>query len=210
MCAPYRTEGDPDFSVATSLDDIEAEATSGQSFPSSYLETLAVYRKIAERMPLFDGFLMHGSCIAVDDSSYVFCAPSGTGKSTHTALWRRLLGERAEMVNDDKPLVRFSSGTAYVYGTPWDGKHHLSCNMSVPLKSVCFLERSETNSIRELSFSEALPFLIRHVYRPSDPVALEKTLGLLKRLDIRFYNLRCNMEISAAKLSYSAMGGSCK
>ena len=210
MCAPYKADGDVDFSVVTSMDDIEAEATLGQPFPSSYLETLAVYRKIAEKIPLYGGFLMHGSCIATDGSAFVFCAPSGTGKSTHTALWRKLLKERAVMVNDDKPLVRFSSGTAYVYGTPWDGKHHLSSNMSVPLKAVCFLERSETNRITDLSFGEALPLLIRHVYRPLDPVALEKTLGLLNRLDVGFYNLRCNMEISAAELSYSAMGGSCK
>ena len=87
------------------------------SRPDDYLETLAVCRKIAERMPEYDTFLFHGSCIAVDGVGYLFTAKSGTGKSTHTRLWRELLDNRATMVNDDKPLIRIADDGLVIYGT---------------------------------------------------------------------------------------------
>ena len=107
MCAPYRTEGPVDFSVATGQSDIGLEALKadpGIAFSDSYLETLAVYRKIAEKLPRFGAFLMHGSCIAADGRGYIFTAKSGTGKSTHAALWRALLGDRAVMVIRNKEV----------------------------------------------------------------------------------------------------------
>ena len=211
MCEPYRAEGPVDFSVSTGQEDIGLEAQKadqGIAFTDSYLETLAVYRKIAEKLPYYGAFLMHGSCVAADGYGYIFSAKSGTGKSTHAALWRKLLGDRAVMVNDDKPLVRLVDGCVKAYGSPWDGKHHLSCDVSVPLRAVCFLERSQSNRIVRLSRDEALPLMVRHVYRPSDPEALQRTMGILGSLDIGFYKLFCNMDISAAKLAFSAMGGS--
>lgn len=219
QCRVYQLCDVPVFSIRTEYSDIDYEReksaredeTQGipiRPFSDAYLESLAVYRKIAEKMPDYDTFLFHGSAIAVDGAGYLFTAKSGTGKSTHTRLWRELLGERAVMVNDDKPLIRVNpDGTALVYGTPWDGKHRLSSNIAVPLRAMCILERAEENSIQEISKEEALPMLIQQAYRPADPVALAKTLKLIDRLDVRFYRLGCNMDISAAALSYEIMKG---
>ena len=66
---------------------VAAEGHSGIEFGDPYLETLAVYRKIAERMPSYDTVLFHGSALAIDGDGYLFTAKSGTGKSTHT--WAR-------------------------------------------------------------------------------------------------------------------------
>ena len=73
---------------------------------------------------------------------------------------------------------------------------------------MCFLERADTNRIERLSRAEALPLMVRHVYRPSNPEALQKTMELLGSLDIGFYHLQCNMDICAARLSFSEMSGS--
>lgn len=70
------------------------------------LEETAVYRKIADKMVDYDTFVFHGSVIAVEGQAYLFTAKSGTGKSTHTRLWREMLGDKAVMVNDDKPMLR--------------------------------------------------------------------------------------------------------
>lgn len=51
----------------------------------------------------FRGILLHSSCVVVDGAAYAFSADSGTGKSTHTALWLKHFGNRAYMLNDDKP-----------------------------------------------------------------------------------------------------------
>ena len=76
-----------------------------------------------------------------------------------------MLGERAVVVNDDKPLIQISDNGPQIFGTPWNGKHRLSTNICVPLKAVCLLERSETNWIRTVSTEEIYPMIIQQVYR---------------------------------------------
>ena len=70
----------------------------------------------------FNGIILHSSCIVVDGMAYAFSADSGTGKSTHTQLWLKHLGDRAYMLNDDKPAIRLIDGKVYACGTPWSGK----------------------------------------------------------------------------------------
>ena len=212
LCRGYETDGKADFTISITRADIafERERSSEEGmFHDAYLETLAVYRKIAEKMPYYNTLLFHGSCIAVDGEAYLFTAKSGTGKSTHARLWRELLGERAVMVNDDKPLLRLCEGRAIVYGTPWDGKHHLSTNVAVPLKALCILERGKENYIERMTRSEAFPMLLQQAYRPMDAAALGKTLSLIDELSgcVTLYRLRCNMDLSAAQLSYDTMKG---
>ena len=222
MCADYRAEEGctPDFTVSTTQENIDFEreraalsdAVEGlpeQDYPDHWLETNAVHRQIAEKLPDCGAFLLHGSAVAVDGACYVFTARSGTGKSTHTRLWRELLGARAVMVNDDKPWVRIKGERAVVYGSPWDGKHHLSRNIAVPLRAVCILERAAENTIRPVSGTDALATLLQQIYRPADPAALERTLELIDRLCgcVSLYQLGCNMDIGAAELSYRTMRG---
>ena len=217
QCKVYRSCGAPDLIIRMTTDDIDREREKSIrghlksecqffTYGNDYLETLAIYRKIAEKMPDYDTFLFHGSAIAVDGEAYIFIAKSGTGKSTHTRLWREMLGGKAIMINDDKPLIRVhEDGTATAYGTPWDGKHHLSNNISVPVRAICVLERAAENHIMRITKTEALPMLVQQTYRPADPDMLDKTLTLLDRMDVSLYRLGCNMDMSAAELSYHAM-----
>lgn len=170
------------------------------------LEGLAVYRKIAEWMPSQDTFLFHGSAVAVDGQGYLFTAKSGTGKSTHTRLWREMLGERAVMINDDKPLIHVNTdGSAVIYGTPWNGKHNLGNNIVVPLKAICILKRDSENHIERIQKNEAYPMLLQQSYRPADPVAMVQTLQLIERINTAFYRLGCNMDPEAARTAYEGM-----
>ena len=221
LCANYISDAEcTDFSVTATRDDIESEREKSaredayenipvRRFSDAYLETLAIYRKIAERMPYYDTILFHGSCVAVDGIGYLFTAKSGTGKSTHTALWRKLLSERAVMVNDDKPLIRIAENGAVIYGTPWNGKHRLSNNISVPLKAVCVIERASENVIRKASAREVYPMLLQQSFRPSDASAMNKTLTLIDRLasSVSLWRLECNTQIEAARVAYEAMKG---
>lgn len=138
---------------------------------------------------------------------YLFTAKSGTGKSTHTRLWRELLGGRAVMINDDKPLISLSENGIMVHGTPWDGKHRLSTNMCVPLRALCILERAEENRIVPITKKDAYNMLMQQVYKPTEPQKLIKTMQLIDRLaaSVKLYRLGCNMDIQAAQLAYIAM-----
>lgn len=231
MCSEYRCEEvhdgtnheaqifiettEEDIRVESELSDTERafEGLPPYKFPDPYLETLAIYRKMATIMPLSGVMLLHGSVIAVDGEGYMFTAASGTGKSTHVRLWRELFGERAVMVNDDKPLIRVNSDSsdkpAIVYGTPWDGKHHLSTNISVPLRAICILERGEKNEIEKLSVDDAYTMLLQQSFRPHDPMALMQVMQLLTDLSskIGLYRLKCNMDPEAAVVSYNGMQG---
>lgn len=220
FCSGYEADGTPDFCVQTGPADFEyerarelktaaAENRKPVDLHDQNLEVLAVYRKIAEKMPDYDTFLFHGSAIAVDGQSYLFTAKSGTGKSTHTRLWRELFGERAVMVNDDKPLIHAGADGATVYGTPYNGKHRLGNNISVPLKAVCILTRAPENTITRITKQEAYALLLQQVYRPADPVQMQKTLVLIDKLaeQTALYKLGCNMDIQAAEVAYNGMKG---
>ena len=208
----------PDFIVETQRMDIDferkrsscsnrADHTQENPYSEEYLETLAIYRKIATKMLDYDIFLFHGSVIAVDGIGYLFTAKSGTGKSTHAGLWRKLFGERAVMINDDKPLIKITDQSVLAYGTPWDGKHHLSSNTGVPLKALCILTRSEINEITAVEKRDIMPILCQQTYRPSEPTALMKTLSLVDRLgkNVKLYRLSCNMEPEAAQVAYDGI-----
>lgn len=218
MCADYRTTLAPVVKVNTTHEEIaqESEISDQQRtleglppchFPPSYLETLTIYRKIAIALLPKGIMLMHGSVVAVDGQAYMFTALSGTGKSTHVALWRRLFGERAVMVNDDKPLIRISGQEVIVYGTPWDGKHHLSNNIAVPLKAIVVLCRGKENEIHSLSAQEIFPTLLQQSFRTEDPLITMHALGLLSQLSkqVSFYQLHCNMDPEAAQVAYDGM-----
>ncbi len=208
FCSAYASGGPADFTVEAGQKEIDFERSrvSYADCSDAYLENLAVCRGIAENMPRFGAFLFHGSAIAVDGAAYLFAAKSGVGKSTHTRLWRELLGGRAEMVNDDKPFIRVHpDGKATVYGSPWRGKHRLGQNIAVPVRAVCLLERAPDNWIRPVEKRDALPALVRQAYRPISPAALEQTLTLLDQLDVKLFRLGCNMDPEAAELSYNAM-----
>lgn len=210
MCRDYLTDEEPLFEVRTTKEDLEKEKSLADGeYSEGYLETLAVYRKIVTSLVFYDILLVHGSAIAVDGNAYLFTAPSGTGKSTHTRLWREYFKDRAVMVNDDKPLVRFGEDGVFIYGTPWNGKHRLGNNICAPLKGVCILERAEKNRISRVSKKEAYPLLLAQIYRPvENGGAMLKTLGLAdKFMELPLYRLGCNMSPEAAVTAYEGMKG---
>ena len=211
LCENYRYFGGEDASlkIAVTKEDIEKERRLEDS-TNEYLESVAVYRKLCEY--IFDkgnGFVFHSSAVSVNGECYLFTAPSGTGKSTHVRLWKKLLNEKAVVINDDKPIIRCINGEFFVYGTPWSGKHRLDRDERAKLKAICEISRAQENSIKEVSFKEILPTLLNQTVRPKE---IEKMDELLLRLltmskKIKTYKLCCNMDISAAILSYQTMSG---
>ena len=78
----------PEMVIEVSDEEIKAEQSDEYISLPDYLETLAVYRKICERLVDKEIILVHSSVLMVDGEAVMFLAPSGTGKSTHTRLWR--------------------------------------------------------------------------------------------------------------------------
>lgn len=223
FCKDYLSDEAPDISVLLTAQDIAAEqaildrerALEGlQIAPMDgcLLERTALQRKLADKLFERGILVFHGSAISVDGEAYLFTAKSGTGKSTHTRLWREMLGNRAVMINDDKPFIKVTSQEIQVYGSPWNGKHGLGNNICVPLKAICLLERGEQNKICRIPANEMVYMLLQQSNRPQQAKLLPKYLDILENIaeSTAFYRLECNMEPESALISYQAMSGCVK
>lgn len=173
-----------------------------EMFP--FYENLCVYRDICAEIIHHDAFLMHAAVIAVGSEAYAFCAKSGTGKTTHMKLWLDKFGERAQVVNGDKPILRYIDGTLYAFGTPWCGSEGMGADIKAPLRAICFIERSGTNSITRMTPSAVLGRVFHQLLMPQDEESLDSFMNMIENMiaTVPCYLLRCNMEMEAADVAW--------
>lgn len=209
QCSAYLTdEENVDLTVSCTSEEMEAEKqSSAYPFPDGYIESLCIYRNICLQIVKSDAILVHSAVIEVDGNAYAFLARSGTGKSTHIALWRKALGERVHIVNGDKPIFRYIDGALYAYGTPWCGKEGWNKNTRARLKAICFLERGAENSIERISASDSSSRLLRQILMPNDAQGAIKTLEIVDRMlnGTPLWLLKCNISEESAILAYNTM-----
>lgn len=189
---------------------IDSEEQPGIFFSKADLQFTAMHRQISEILPLHNAFVLHSATFDVDGVGVAFAAHSGTGKTTHMNLWQQLLGDKMTIVNGDKPIVRFfdeEPETPYAYGTPWNGKERLGCNMRTPLRHICFIERSKTNYVEKVQKQNVINNIFNQVYMPKDPMAVMNTMKLIDRLlsCTNLWIIHCNMEPEAAEVAYNTI-----
>ena len=214
-CRPYLTERQPEFFVEVTGEDLvrqqtvldqeaDREGLRRRKFTDPFLERTVIQEKIAGELLKRDTLLLHGSTVAVHGQAYVFTAPCGTGKSTHTRLWREQFGDRAVMVNDDKVFLQLRPDGVWAYGSPWTGKHGIGNNISAPLKGVCFLQRGAENRIQKAEPEKWLPELLHQCFLPE-----ERYASLVCRLaeTIPLWEMSCTKDPQAACVAYEAMFG---
>ena len=217
-CKPYLSDQEAEFFVCVDREDLvfqqallEQEAVGEgiklRKFKDPYLERATIQRRVADQLIHRNTLLLHGSTVAVDGKAYLFTAPCGTGKSTHTRLWRELFRERAIMINDDKPFLQINASGVLVYGSPWSGKHGLDTNVCVPLKGSCLLHRGRENTIKRIEPEAAIAILRHQAHSPTNASLLDKSLFLVDTLAemVPIWEMHCNKDPDAAMVSYSAM-----
>lgn len=158
----------------------------------------------------FNGAIaIHSSCIVRDDfgKAALFLGESGTGKSTHTRMYREAFGlDTVHLLNDDCPILKTETdGRVMVYGSPWSGKTPCYRDESYPVAGICRLSQAPENKIQRLSILGAFKAMY-----PSCPPALAKndvfedkicsTLSIILS-DIRVFHLECLPDHDAARLS---------
>ena len=214
MCKNYLYDGDekPLFTVFATNEELETENNKTPGFSYDVLESTCVYRNICKELLKYDAILIHSAAISVDNEAYLFTANSGTGKTTHMNLWLDMFGDRAFIINGDKPIVRKTDEGIFVFGTPWCGKEGFNENIRVKLKSICILERAEKNKIRKTDKKDALTFLISQTSRPSEVENIDLMFKNLENIieNIPVYRLGCNMEKEACEVAYEEMSKQCK
>ncbi len=201
-------EGYPQIVLGIDDETLEAHRAAAPQLSLLEHEYMWTGAKFCEELLAFDGFMLHASGVVYENKAYLFSAPSGTGKSTHTGIWRRAFGEdKTYIINDDKPVIRIIDGKAVAFGTPWSGKTDQNENMGVPLQGICFVERSESNWIEPMSPKDAVHRILDQTIRPQDAGKMSRLLELLDRVlcTVKVHTLHCNMENDAAIVAYNGM-----
>ena len=217
-CGRYLTNAPADFSYTVTREDIQAqqealleeakqEGIRKRIFTDPFLERAAIQQAFAEHLFDQNTLLCHGSTVAMDGGAYLFTAKCGTGKSTHTRLWRQVFGDRAVMVNDDKPFLKLTESGVLACGAPWSGKHGLDTNITLPLRGICILERGQENKVWRIDAAEALPRLLHETYCPQDPGKADRFQALVEQLaqTVPLWRMACTKDPQAARVAYEAM-----
>lgn len=210
----YLCDFDGDPQIVVGLDDEyiserHKECPQLTVYDCEYMWTGASF---CEQLLDFGGFMLHASAVVYQNRAYLFSAPSGTGKSTHTTLWRKAFGEEnTYILNDDKPVIRLENDRIMVYGTPWSGKTDQNRNIGVLLGGICFLERSDENWIKPVSAADGAFGILNQTIRPGDGEKMSVLLGLLDRVigQAGVWHMGCNISKDAAVMAFNAMKGDC-
>ena len=202
-------ENTPDYSVCYSamipiekknendLADVDREYLRGSASFNNYLIS-------------HGGTTLHSSCISYKNNAVLFSAPPGTGKSTHTELWKKAFPKDVKYINDDKPAIIKENGAFFAAGTPWSGKTDRNTNAIAPIKSIVFVERANENSIEKLSTAKAVCYLNDQTF-PSfyDERLFSKNLDVIEDIikSVPVYVLKCNTNMEAAHIAKNTIFG---
>ena len=146
--------------------------------------------------------VFHSSALAYECAGICFSAPSGTGKSTHTALWKQYYGEKTEIINDDTPVLYIEDEKTVLSGSPWSGKTELNINKQIPLKGIVFLTRSKDNFIRRLTNLEAIQRIFTESKILQIPELFDSGIAVVSKIleKTPVYLLGCNISKDAVDL----------
>lgn len=153
---------------------------------------------------------IHTSVIQYKGRTVLFLGESGTGKSTHTRLWRENIAD-AVLLNDDSPILRIIDGKPWMFGSPWSGKTPCYKNESYPLAACVRLSQAPYNKIHRLSIPQGYAAI--HPSCPPDfayddalydfiSETLSDVLG-----QVPIYHLECLPNAEAAQLSCRTVFG---
>ena len=155
----------------------------------------------------FNGMMLHATATVIDGETYLFAGQSGIGKSTHAELLKKHHPE-AQLINDDKPALRYVDGRWMVYGTPWSGKNGININAKYPLKAITLLTtRRDRNDIRPADSLMAAAGIISCSAGRGSRESMKKLATLVDRLmkDIPIYEMDSLADDAAGLMAYNTM-----
>lgn len=146
-------------------------------------------------------YMVHSASILYDDKVWLFSAPSGVGKSTHTCLWHEQFN--TPYVNGDLNMLAIENGRAVVHGIPWCGTSEIFDTKTYPLGGIVFLKRGDTNVCEEMVMEEKALSLMQRMISPSwTKYMLDKNLRFAEKIaeKVPICRLYCTKEPEAAEI----------
>ena len=149
---------------------------------------------------------VHSASVLYRDIAWLFSAPSGTGKTTHTQLWREVY--ETPVINGDINLIAIENDIAVVHGIPWCGTSGVYSKQSYPLGGIILLAQSADNKIVNLSEEQKQLRLLHRSISPRWKEEMqERNCNMVEMLSdkILICHLACNREKEAAAYSKQAI-----
>lgn len=161
----------------------------------------------SQRVLHHDGFSIHASTVVKDGKGFLFLGKSGTGKSTHSRLWKEVWKD-VELLNDDNPIVRRIDGRWWVYGSPWSGKTPCYKQERAPLQGMVRLRQAPENRWLPVQGVKAWTTVYPScavIYQEGS--LYERLRNTLNRLvtDVTVGRMECLPNTEAAELSWKNM-----
>ncbi|MDO4692984.1 MAG: hypothetical protein Q4A64_08945 [Porphyromonadaceae bacterium] len=151
---------------------------------------------------------VHASVTELDGRALIFLGVSGTGKSTHSRLWRELV-PGATLLNDDEPIVRvMPDGSIRVYGCPWSGSTPCYRDRSADVAAFVHLYQSPENKLTKLGALQAFDSLFSSsAFMLSESKVRQQVFNtvadVLERIPV--YRLDCRPDAEAVSLTKSLL-----
>ena len=142
---------------------------------------------------------LHSVSILYNNKAWLFSGPSGTGKSTHTAIWNRVFD--TPILNGDVNLIAIAGGRPVIYGIPWCGTSETYTTSAYELGGVVLLKQSKNNRVVKMEDDEKVINVANRFFSPNwKKEHVATTIEFASELvdKILVCRLECNMEDEAA------------
>nr|MBP3597957.1 PqqD family protein [Eubacterium sp.] len=107
---------------------------------------------------------IHSASLWYKEKAWLFSGSSGTGKSTHTNLWKDAFD--TPILNGDVNLISCFDGIPSIHGTPWCGTSGMADPGTYPLGGIIFLKQFATNECVTLSPDEQALRIVQRMISP--------------------------------------------
>ena len=141
---------------------------------------------------------LHSVSVLYKDKAWLFSGSSGTGKSTHAALWQEYLN--VPTINGDLNLLAFEGDKPVIHGIPWCGTSKIFDTHTHELGGIVLLRQAPRDSIKELAEDEKILSVSQRLISPNWTTELfETNMTFVDKLvkDILTSRLYCTKEQSA-------------
>lgn len=151
-------------------------------------------------------FILHSVSILYQGKAWLFSGSSGTGKSTHAALWTNQY--QTPVLNGDLNVLGIKNGQPYIYGLPWCGTSKIYTTATCPLGGIVFLKQAPFNRVDSLAPDEQALFLMQRMISPTwTKDLLLKNLAFAEKLAplTKLFRLNCTKDPKAADIMKTAI-----
>lgn len=180
--------GDDPYKIATIPVDLGAKPvrvalqTRVTEFRSAYPLQFPLDELLVNAMLTQQGCIEIHACGVVDRNGdgYLFAGNSGAGKTTTALLWQN---DAAEILSDDRIILRRHEDGWWMYGTPWHGEAEICSASRAPLRHIFLLDKARRNALQRVPAGAAVARLFSCAFPPFyDRTAVSSVIRILSEV----------------------------